>query len=1106
MPITTERTHFTQDVQGRYICNTYQEALESTLQTGRADGKLRPDARPFDILIAGGGTFGAALAQHLFHNDILRKHRILLLEAGSYVLPEHVQNLPFLAFAGMNPPAPSSIAELRAEGHFGADTPRNQVWGLPWHSALQFPGLAYCLGGRSLFWGGWSPQPLPSETPTSGPGRNHWPANVVADLNNRYFHEAGEQTGVTQRNDFIRGDLHAMLRKLLFNGISKEKIPGAVALSQLKFHLQDQDSEKADVKADELKLEAPLAVQSSQPRAGFFPFDKFSSMPLLIQASRQAQAEANNDDVNKRLMVVTNCHVKRLLTTGSRVTAVETSQGTIPLPANGAVIVALGTIESARLAKVSFEGWANSGLIGKNLMAHLRSNLDIRIPRSALPQALPEELQTSALFVRGKHTHGDGTVGHFHLQITAAALSAGGADSEAELFKKVPDMDGLEAFKAADDQSVVITIRGIGEMEAQNPNSFVKLDDSPTEVDEYGIRRAFVSIQPTAKDLELWKAMDKAADEVAKVLANGQTYTLLSKRRDGLGATHEEAGTLWMGESPALSVTDSFGRFHSVENAYVAGPALFPTIGSPNPVLTGLALARRLADRLIPQAPEAPQEPGFKYLFNGSDQMFHLWRTVGSGSFARVNRALVAQPGNDMGLFYYTKPIDGDFTLRLQFQLDRVDDNSGVFLRLLDPTRQVPDRSDPNRPRWMYDNPAYVAVDTGFEVQIDEQARGDERQGQPDGLDEHRTGAIYNIPIGTGAGEQVYRRGPILQAGQWNDLEIEVIGQTYTVRLNGQQTTRFTNPDAIRGRPSDPNKNIFSGYLGLQTRTGRVAFANLRYCVGKAAAPAAPAPPPAGIKATTATLEFLTDWHEQQTGYIVQGGRLIVQYDPARMPSKDPRRRCLAYVRFHPSRDLYSATMVENRMELTVPMDAAQAELWFQSMDSSGAIQWDSRLRQNYWYPVLTAVPAVAWPAVDYRQGAIPSREEVSVFDEAVLKQPLKAPKGRTAVQTQLSLKAKVRGEPFTKFVWADVHVFDRADRLINRKTVPLQYEQPAPGQGEIFTFQGPVDPEAVSAAQASTELPESTKVQYRLYYEVNNTVYTDGELHQVEAPEPTKA
>ena len=64
--------------------------------------------------------------------------------------------------------------------------------------------------------------------------------------------------------------------------------------------------------------------------------------------------ESGGNDSRKRLMVVPDCHVMRLITDGSgpirRVVGVETNRGTVPVPEEAAVVIALGTIESARLA------------------------------------------------------------------------------------------------------------------------------------------------------------------------------------------------------------------------------------------------------------------------------------------------------------------------------------------------------------------------------------------------------------------------------------------------------------------------------------------------------------------------------------------------------------------------------------------------------------------------------------------------------------------------------------------------------------------------------------------------------------------------------------
>ena len=789
---TSQYTDFSKDVLGRYVCNGLDEALHST--TGR------PDAQAFDIVIVGGGSFGGALAQHALYSDKFRNHRILVLEAGPFVLAEHTQNLPTL---GLVPPGPTTV---------DPGVPRAEVWGLPWRTDVAggFPGLAYCVGGRSLFWGGWSPQLLDAEMPLS-----RWPTQVVSDLKGQYFDEAAQQIGVDETNDFIFGDMHQALLELLFDGLTANKVDDAIPLAQLPTPRWPTSPSGIE------KLEAPLAVQGHPPRAGFFPLNKFSSVPLIMRASRQAWFESPNDDVHKRVMVVPNCHVAQLdtFTTqgAAQVTAVRTNQGNITLPPRGTVVLAAGTIENARLALVSFGGTIGYDLIGTNLISHMRSNYTFRLPRAVVPTLAGRDLQASALFVKCRKMHGDGSISHFHLQITAAGMKGIGTNSEAELFQKVPDIDTIDIFRQADEDSIVMTVRAVGELQANNPANRVSLS---AETDEFGVPRAFVSINPTLNDGETWDAMDHASDQVRKIFADVApgTVDIPGTRRDGLGTTHHEAGTLSMGVSPATSITTPNGRLHHVVNAYVAGPALLPTIGSPNPMLSGIALARRMAEHLV--APSAPPslEPGFTWLFDGTQASLMKWQQAGPGSFDYDpnEQVIIARPGGDIGLFFYTATAYSDFNLRLQFRLDSRDDNSGIFVRFRDPRQPPP--AGLNDPR-IAGNPAWLAVDTGFEVQVDEKA-------QPDGADMHRTGAIYAIPIGAAAGQQTYARGSSLQPGEWNDCEITVAGENYTLTLNGFQTANFTNTDPNRGRPA--SQDPLSGFIGLQSHTGAVSFRAIR--------------------------------------------------------------------------------------------------------------------------------------------------------------------------------------------------------------------------------------------------------------------------------------
>ena len=208
---TSQSTDFTKDVLGRYMCNGLDEAMHSADKNAqRPDGSPQTDARPFNAIIIGGGSFGGVLAQHLLYADETNSYRILVLEAGRHSLPEHFQNLPAL---GLGAPGPTSV---------DPGVPRAEVWGLPWRTnvAAGFPGLAYTIGGRSLFFGGWSPRLLDEEMPPA-----KWPPNVVAQLKQKYFDEAARQIGTDSANDFIQGELHSALRKILAAGITGQQGP-----------------------------------------------------------------------------------------------------------------------------------------------------------------------------------------------------------------------------------------------------------------------------------------------------------------------------------------------------------------------------------------------------------------------------------------------------------------------------------------------------------------------------------------------------------------------------------------------------------------------------------------------------------------------------------------------------------------------------------------------------------------------------------------------------------------------------------------------------------------------------------------------------------------
>jgi hypothetical protein len=228
-------------------------------------------------------------------------------------------------------------------------------------------------------------------------------------------------------------------------------------------------------------------------------------------------------------------------------------------------------------------------------------------------------------------------------------------------------------------------------------------------------------------------------------------------------------------------------------------------------MLTGIALARRTGDHII-SPPAFVAEAGFETLFDGKSVGNWRMSTIRNqpgrdnpGTFRIRRGALETLPGTDVGLLWLARQTPPKFVLRLQWMMTASDDNSGVFIAFPDPEAQN------------YDNTAYVGINFGFEIQIDE-------LGRPDNAQIHRTGAIYSFK-GPNDGPVTVR--PI---GEWNQYEITVNGKDFTASLNGQVINRFHftgDPQSPqRGLPSTPAQPRF---IGLQTHTGRVLFRHIQW-------------------------------------------------------------------------------------------------------------------------------------------------------------------------------------------------------------------------------------------------------------------------------------
>jgi hypothetical protein len=210
---------------------------------------------------------------------------------------------------------------------------------------------------------------------------------------------------------------------------------------------------------------------------------------------------------------------------------------------------------------------------------------------------------------------------------------------------------------------------------------------------------------------------------------------------------------------------------------------------------------------------KAEAQQGYQPLLDRTLASYKLWEHVGAGGFRRnADGSITSLPVDGLGMLWFPVREYGDFSLKLQWRDDAPGDgraNSGVFVRF----PQVHQHPQEPRPEW-------VAIKYGHELQIYD---------RPDG-DQYKSGSVYGF-------DRVDLDGAgVTDKGTWNDYEIRVVGQHYSVFRNGVLINEYVNdPDAVFDppRPDDPGgagRQHATGYIGLQNHGAGdiVSFRNVR--------------------------------------------------------------------------------------------------------------------------------------------------------------------------------------------------------------------------------------------------------------------------------------
>ena len=822
------------DVWGRYICSTLDEAASSQVGNNYT--------MDYDAIVIGAGMYGAHCAEQLHR---LGK-RVLVLEAGPFLLSQHNQNLGNIA-----PYGPSGIG---AGSAFISAEKQNEInnsliWGMPWRGNQQFVSTAFCVGGKSLFWGGWCPRITESAlsntlTDNIGGEGAGWPAETAEYLR-RNYRQSEIHLGVRElppqnySPDMVACDCPVKSEKELETDFF-DKGPLAERLKERAGELLEDTP-----KWNEFQVEtAPVAVHSLPTAAGSFASNKYSSVPALAQAIRQDIAGKSAGTSDRNLVLVPNVRVRSLLVSGDRVVAMQLQYRgetiDISLTQDTDIVMALSSVESTRLVQDS--GFPDPNrLIGRNLMVHLRNNFVVRVRRSALGLDPGAELQTAAFHLQAKASNG----ADFHYQVVAGSSPDG--SGEDIWYRMIPDPQIVRSLvENQDPEWVSIFFRGTAEMKGNleqapgdHPDDRVSYQNLSRDlVDEQGDTRAWVHLATTPFDDTTWDELDTFGYEFALALANNNPDDFefpagfVGQTRDLLGSTYHEAGTLWMGQSSDDSVTDSTGRFHLVRNAYCCDQALYPRYGSANPVPTGLTLASRVAEAVAGYSPDPTVRPLFR--FTGLDtNPVKGWQHLGNGGFkhlrsgngARGVEEIIETEGG-IGLLVFRERTYKDFILTVEWASQNraaagnTFNNSGVYVRIPETLRI--DGEERSIFELTDDQVQTYLIRAGYEVQIDDTGFLPEERfsGDPNGPRfgqlTHNTGAIYpvffesapefDLPDFNGRLGSPARDFRSTEVGQWNQLRIEARGNNIKVYLNG-----FLINDA-----TDSNNAFPEGYVAIQ--------------------------------------------------------------------------------------------------------------------------------------------------------------------------------------------------------------------------------------------------------------------------------------------------
>lgn len=472
----------------------------------------------FDVVVIGSGIGGGIVAEQLADLGA----DVLLLEAGSYLFPTHIANLPRQHQVGQfDKHVWGLYDEFKVENFANGD-------GTNFNG-----GQAFNLGGKSVFWGGLIPRMQWWEL-------EDWPDSV------RWYLESPGYERAEQ--------------------LMKWPLPPSTYQQNIKTLLSSWI-------ADFDHLDASMAVRHSNTASGTIGSGMFSTADLLAEAKlTDHPVGAHNLSVNLNHAVV------QIHTDGDSVTEVEAHDllsDRIRKFQGKYVILAAGTVESAKLAKLS--GLNDpTNQVGKGITDH-----PILFTHFSVPTSSPHHRIDTSSKTLSRHRDAAPDAHSYNMLLELGAdLNQG----------RYLDPDTLAQHRAEKGNAMLCEIVFLFNAPLMEANHLDHTGPS--------YNKPVIHMQPSPAADTFFDEIEAIKNTVIAQLGGealpGQD---LSLKRGGIGGVAHEVGTLRLG-ADATGVVDTNLKYNGHKNLFVCDLSVFPTSPAANPTLTLAAMSLRLADHI----------------------------------------------------------------------------------------------------------------------------------------------------------------------------------------------------------------------------------------------------------------------------------------------------------------------------------------------------------------------------------------------------------------------------------------------------------------------------------------------------------------------------